>query len=134
MIDSVVELLNLVSEGYGMPVDQFNTRNWIGANDAEATALLNKIGTFKSARDGNITRPYEFIHEIFAQQVINGEVKFNTELTPLIIDDPDEPWEEPWERKFTMPEGYDDFGSYERTFEYYLDELWGQAEGSVFIM
>lgn len=38
--------------------------------------VFNGIGTFKSARDKKITRPYEFIYEMFAQYLLTGKVKF----------------------------------------------------------
>lgn len=40
-------------------------------------SLFNQIGTMRSTGDRNITRPYEFLYECFAQYLISGSVKFN---------------------------------------------------------
>lgn len=39
--------------------------------------LYNEIGTMKSARDRKIRNEFEFLHELFAQYIITGSVKFN---------------------------------------------------------
>lgn len=46
-------------------------------NKALVRNFLQQIGTFKSARDENIPRLNEFLHECFAQYLITNEVKFN---------------------------------------------------------
>ena len=44
---------------------------------AEYNALFNAIGTQRSSRTGQITRPYEFLYEIFAQYLGTGSIKLN---------------------------------------------------------
>ena len=39
--------------------------------------VFNNLGTFRSARENKIDRPYEFIFEVFSQYLNTGEVKFN---------------------------------------------------------
>lgn len=39
--------------------------------------LAHAIGTFKSARDRKLRNTFEMIHELFAQYIITGTVKFN---------------------------------------------------------
>lgn len=39
--------------------------------------LVNSLGTMKSARDGQVRNFEEFIHEIIAQYLITGKIKFN---------------------------------------------------------
>jgi len=46
-------------------------------NKALVRNFLQQIGTFKSARDENLPRLNEFLHECFAQCILTGEVKFN---------------------------------------------------------
>lgn len=45
----------------------------------EYAALFNAIGTQRSSRTGQITRPYEFLYELFAQYLGTGKI----ELKPL---------------------------------------------------
>jgi len=49
-----------------------------------AALIFNQLGTFKSAREGKITRFYEFFYEVFAQYLLTGSIKFNP-LTPSIV-------------------------------------------------
>jgi hypothetical protein len=60
---------NIQIDNFGNGIDKFNR--------AKLKSLMNRIGTFKSARDKKIIRPFEFIHECFAQYLIEGEVRFN---------------------------------------------------------
>jgi hypothetical protein len=46
-------------------------------SEAIVKAFYAKIGTFKSARENNLRGFYEFYHELFAQYLITGNVKFN---------------------------------------------------------
>ena len=43
----------------------------------EYNALFNAIGTQRSSRTGQITRPYEFLYELFAQYLGTGQVTLN---------------------------------------------------------
>lgn len=43
----------------------------------EYNALFNAIGTQRSSRTGQITRPYEFLYELFAQYLGTGSIKLN---------------------------------------------------------
>lgn len=57
-----------------MLVEYYRTNS----NDAKThAALFNAIGTQRSSRDRQITRPYEFMYEMFAQYIKTGDVKFN---------------------------------------------------------
>lgn len=47
-------------------------------------SLLPQIGTFKSARDKNLRDTGEFIHECFAQYLLNGAVRFNNPTEPMV--------------------------------------------------
>jgi predicted DCC family thiol-disulfide oxidoreductase YuxK len=47
------------------------------------SALFNSIGTQRSSRTGQIKRPYEFLHELFAQYLKTGEITFNPLPTSL---------------------------------------------------
>jgi hypothetical protein len=43
----------------------------------EYSALFNAIGTQRSSRTGQITRPYEFLYELFAQYLGTGRITLN---------------------------------------------------------
>lgn len=60
---------NININQYGSPVDDINNKR--------LKALFNTLGTFKSARDKKIIRPFEFIHECFAQYLMEGGITFN---------------------------------------------------------
>ena len=49
--------------------------NW--SKSAEYNAIFNSIGTQRSSREKQINRPYEFLYEIFAQYIKDGQVKLN---------------------------------------------------------
>ena len=44
---------------------------------SEYNAIFNTIGTQRSSREKQIKRPYEFLYEIFAQYIKDGQVKLN---------------------------------------------------------
>jgi len=46
--------------------------------------LMQSLGTMRSARQANISRPGEFAHELIAQFLLNGKVQFNKEA-PVAI-------------------------------------------------
>jgi hypothetical protein len=46
-------------------------------SNSDYKALIDAIGTMRSARQKTIARPYEFVYEMFAQYLNTGEVKFN---------------------------------------------------------
>ena len=47
--------------------------------------IAQQIGTFRSARENNIRNIYEFYHELFAQYLIHGSIKFNTLTKSLVV-------------------------------------------------
>lgn len=47
-------------------------------------AMIDAIGTMRSTRRSMITNPQEFIHEIFAQYINTGEIKFNPAPATLL--------------------------------------------------
>lgn len=51
-------------------------RNY-GGGDPKKLAFVQKIGTFRSARTGNIRNVFEFYLELIAQYITTGSVKFN---------------------------------------------------------
>lgn len=70
---------SIIADYYGKKnVNQFG--NKVNNNlTKEYNALFNAIGTQRSSRTGQITRPYEFLYELFAQYLGTG----NVTLKPL---------------------------------------------------
>jgi hypothetical protein len=66
---------SILAEYYGKS-QAANLRGMNDALSAEYSALFNAIGTQRSSRTGQITRPYEFLYEMFAQY-LQSEVKLN---------------------------------------------------------
>jgi hypothetical protein len=64
----------IISDYYGKKsTNQFG--NKVNNNlSKEYNALFNAIGTQRSSRNGEITRPYEFLYELFAQYLGTGKV------------------------------------------------------------
>ncbi len=57
-------------------IDRYDTMDT--DHDASFLNLFGKLlCTTKAARDGNLDRPYEWIHEVFAQYMMTGKVRFN---------------------------------------------------------
>ena len=65
---------SIIADYYGkQSVNQFG--NKVNNNlTKEYNALFNAIGTQRSSRTGQITRPYEFLYELFAQYLGTGAV------------------------------------------------------------
>lgn len=65
---------NIIADYYGkQKVNQFGNK-MNTALSKEYAALFNAIGTQRSSRTGQITRPYEFLYELFAQYLGTGAV------------------------------------------------------------
>lgn len=66
----------ILRDFYNIPVaNSSRGMNWDLSK--EYSALFNAIGTQRSSREGEISRPYEFLYEIFAQYLGKGSIKFN---------------------------------------------------------
>lgn len=70
---------NIIADYYGKKVTNQFGNKVNNALSAEYNALFNAVGTQRSSRTGQITRPYEFLYELFAQYLGTG----NVTLKPL---------------------------------------------------
>lgn len=69
---------NLLADFYGKKaVNQFSSSEFNVRQQAEYNALFNAIGTQRSSRTNKITRPYEFMYELFAQYLGTGNITLN---------------------------------------------------------
>ena len=65
-------------EGYGSASDY-------KSNQQMLMALVQSIGSMKSARDKNIRNMTEFYHELLAQYIIEGKVHFRSLPNMLVL-------------------------------------------------
>jgi len=109
----------------------FNTGNTEYYN-----ALFNIIGTQRSSRQNQITRPYEFLYELFAQFLQTGDVKLNPFPRELPYG------KAAWGRKSTLTAdtSYDDSeltnaaDSLSSTMRYAFDDVLNEACNKIFVM
>lgn len=64
----------IIADYYGKKVTNQFGNKMNNALSKEYTALFNAVGTQRSSRTGQITRPYEFLYELFAQYLGTGKV------------------------------------------------------------
>ena len=104
--------------------------------DPRYIALQKAIGTMKSAREGKITRPYEFIYELLAQYINTGEVKFNP--MPKMIGYGKQAWGKHTRALRMLPtdddENINHMKMLERDLDYYLDTVLSEAQNKIFVM
>lgn len=99
--------------------------------------LSTTLGTMKSAREGKLLNFYEFQHELLAQFLLTGSIKFNPLPMSLVTK---YAWGRPSSsyRSIMSKEDLDDFNDYlagtARTFEYYLKECLNSLAGKIFVM
>jgi hypothetical protein len=65
------------------------TKTWdwekTASNEKKLKYIAQQLGTFKSAREGNLTNFYEFYHELLAQWLITGSITFNPLPRSLVV-------------------------------------------------
>ncbi len=125
----LARLAELVYEDYGIPQKTYGHFDNLSSqwNDSEMPyqKAVCKVGKFKSARENNVPRPYEFIYELFAQYCIAGGISLNYPLKDFVFDGQ--------KYKFKSSDGYD-YNSTAETFNYYFDVLLSESVGKVFVM
>ena len=72
----ISDYVNTLKHCFNIDVDRFG-RGMSKQDTAKLKKLFHSVGTFKSARTNNIVRPFEFIYEVFAQYLVEGEITFN---------------------------------------------------------
>ncbi|RTK93318.1 MAG: hypothetical protein EKK64_10435 [Neisseriaceae bacterium] len=103
--------------------------------------LVNSLGTMKSARDGQVRNFEEFIHEIVAQYLITGNIKFNP-LPRFLITQKKFAWGNPNHQgiyaggKDDIEQEYfqDRVESIAHQIERAFDSLFKALKGKVFVM
>lgn len=96
----------------------------------ELNALFNAVGTQGSSRRGQISRPFEFIYEAFAQYLGTGQVTFNPLPKELNLN----------KKKMVLKSDITDrertniTGMMSRDLEILFNDVLANSEGHVFIM
>lgn len=95
--------------------------------------FASMIGTMKSARDANVPRFSEFVHELFAQYVLKGYIKLNRLSKPLIMR---YNWGNPeyrYPNSNNLADANQDIEDYEELWSHYMDEILSNCVGGIFI-
>jgi len=104
---------------------------------APISAICNSIGTMRSARKGAISRPYEFLYEMFAQYINSGEIKFNKLPSQIVYG------KKAWgnsgnslaaNNQAALNEFNENIEMYARDLGYYIDNTLGASLNSYYIM
>lgn len=125
LVNAVKEFISTIFSFYNYKV---SARDIEISNDTkEILALMNTLGTFKSARDKNISRDGEFYYELFAQYLKNGEIKFNPLPDVLKVG-------HRYLRIHDKEDAEEHSQMFQRDFKYYAEDVLSSAIGSIFVM
>lgn len=124
-VDQMKQLLNGY---YGADIGRMEDPRYI--------ALQNALGTMKSARDGKLSRPYEFLYELLAQYINTGEIKLN--LMPKTLGYGKQVYGKHTRALRLLPtddaENRNHIEMLERDLAYHLDTILGEAQNKIFVM
>lgn len=104
----------------------------------EYNALFNAIGTQRSSRSNEIKRPYEFLHELFAQYLGTGKITLNP--LPTNLGYGRKAWGTPSKYLNIKPEFRDENDRAEATdmlandMGYMFDDVLSSSVGKIFVM
>lgn len=97
------------------------------------SSLFNQIGTMRSAREGKITRYFEFYYELFAQYLKDGKITLNR-LKPHIRKKYGAYGREEMAYTKNIEEVNELISGIERDFGYYAEDAISDSTGKIFIM
>lgn len=97
------------------------------------SSLFNQIGTMRSAREGKISRYFEFYYELFAQYLKDGKITLNR-LKPTIRKKYGAYGREETAYTRNIESVNERIVGIERDFGYYAEDALGELVGKVFIM
>ena len=113
-----------------------NDRSIEGTNPQTYRAMIDAIGTMRSARQRTITRPAEFIYEMFAQYLNTGEVTFNP--APRQLMGRRQAWGRPQTLRSIGPqqqqEATQDLETLSHDMELLFNDVMSQAMGRIYVM
>ncbi len=127
---------NLLNSVYDIDIEDmtFSGVSYKKINDIKKYLYMS-LGTMKSAKDGNIIRPYEFYYELFAQYLLTGKISFNPVPLQLLIKklpfgkkqhkEADKEISEIWTR---------DLVHYAERIEYNIETILGACLNKIFLM
>lgn len=96
-------------------------------------SLFNQIGTMRSAREGKISRYFEFYYELFAQYLKDGKITLNP-LKQTIRKKYGAYGREEHAYTRNIEDVNDLINSIERDFGYYAEDAISESSGKIFIM
>ena len=109
-------------------------------DEKQLRALAHAVGTMRSARQGNLRNFNEFTHELVAQWIITGSIKFNPLPANLTLRKRFA-WGRPANnttRAVTDDDEHDEWNEilqgYAEKYSYYLGSIFNGFEGRMFVM
>lgn len=131
---------NTLEQYYGKMYRGSNTYNTAVKWDLtpEYNALFNAIGTQRSSRTSQIKRPYEFLYELFAQYLKDGQITLNP--LPTNLGYGRKAWGTPSKYLNIKPEYRDDSERQEASqmlandMGYMFDDVLSSSVGKIFVM
>ena len=123
---------------YGVDTkDDPRRRGYNTDNNSLLLAIINSLGTFKSARDNNVRAPFEMTNELIAQYIIQGKITLNKKL-PEDIGYGKKAWGRSTRglrKKEISEEDENDIIEYgEDSINNAIDTQLGASQGSIFVM
>lgn len=140
-----IQLTNWLEESFDEVLRHYNVntsktfeRDWRGNRQPDESRLVkanlfNQIGTMRSAREGKISRYFEFYYELFAQYLKDGRITLNR-LKPMIRKKYGAYGRSEQAYTQKIEEVNDLIDSIERDFVYYADDAISSCVGKAFVM
>lgn len=104
------------------------------SDEKKVVQIAYAIGTMKSARDRNLSRFPEFVHELMAQYMLTGDIKFKPLPEKILVG---HAWGRPQHRSISADDAHynqyivDEIAEFAK---YIFDELLDDAVGGIYIM
>ena len=130
-----VEMINWLEKSFDEVLTHYNLDKvkTSSGNQLVKSNLFNQIGTMRSAREGKITRYFEFYYELFAQYLKDGKITLNS-LKPHIRKKYGAYGREEIAYTRNIEEVNELIQSIERDFGYYAEDALSSCSGKIFIM
>lgn len=121
--------------GYSLNLDYFSNVEDFKNSRKVLVNFMQAIGSMKSARDGNLRNDMEFFHELLAQYLITGKIKFNP-LPSFIQLDNKKMYGHDISRKIYKKNNSSDdvLESLSDEFEYAIDAVLDSVVNKIFVM
>jgi len=133
---------DILENDYGIPTSMLADRNGNYGGYGEGSnrrkellyrAFWHHIGTFRSARDGNLREEFEMLNELVAQYITQGEIRLNP-LPETFQVNLGGGWGGRRNYRLRASEDQADTGSLAATMEYAIGDILSNAVGHIYVM